>query len=142
MEHCLFLSNDGSLIDDIIDWDESAIWAHCGWLRLSDGWTFSAQLSGIKWRPPNPKDKLLKLSADGTEAALSKALSMDGRGYDILGILGIALGQDWATKGTDFCSQLVIWAYDQVGCPLVNMKFIPLEHMKPSYILLGQVLEL
>jgi len=142
MDHCLFLSNDGSLVDKIIDWDETASWPHCGWMRLSDGWTFSAQLGGIKWRPPNPKAKILKLSADGTEAALSKALSMEGKSYDVLGILGIAFAQNWEQAGTDFCSQLVFWAYDQVGCPLINMTFIPLEHLKPSYILLGRILEI
>lgn len=138
LDHCLFLSTEPfDPISAIIRWEETAEWSHCGWMRLSDGWTYSAQMSGIKWRAPNPKAKILKLSCDGIEASLSKALGMAGHSYDFLGIVGIALGQNWEEKGTDFCSQLVFWAFQEVGCPLVNPRFIPVEHMKPSYILLS-----
>jgi hypothetical protein len=140
---CLFLSNDGSLVDDVICWDETCSWPHCGWLRQSDMWTYSAQLiGGVKWRPPNPNAKILKLSADGMDASLSKALTLEGSHYNMLAILGIALAKDWSLPGNEFCMQIVAWCQDQVGCPLVNMTFIPLEHMKPSYMLLGRVLEI
>lgn len=138
LEHCLFLSTETfDPISAIIRWEETAAWSHCGWLRLSDNWTFSAEMGGIAWRPPNPKAKILKLSCDGMEASLSKALLMAGHGYDFLGIIGIALGQNWEQKGTDFCAQLLFWYQNEVRCPLVNHKFIPFEHLKPSYILLS-----
>ena len=141
LEYCIFLSNNGSLVDKIIDWDETASWPHCGFMRLSDGWTYSAQLDGgVKWRPPDPKAKVLKLSVNGIDAALSKALVVEGEHYNYLGILGIAFAKNWSLPNHDFCSQLVFWAFQDN--PFVNMKFIPLEHMKPHYILLGDVLEI
>lgn len=97
---------------------------------------------GVAWRPPNPHTKILKLSADGMDASLSRALSVQGSAYDMLDILGIALNKDWAKPGEFICDKLVFWASNQVNCPLVNMDLIPLEHLTPRDILLGRVLEL
>jgi hypothetical protein len=55
---------------------------------------------------PNPHNKILKLSADGTEAALSKALSLEGERYDVMGTLGIARCQNRSSPSTDFCAHL------------------------------------
>lgn len=114
-EICLFLSNDGSIEDHVIDWYTNCDWAHCGWLRRSDMWTYSAQHDGgLIWRPPNPKAKILKLSADGMDASLAKALTAEGSAYDMLNILGIALSKDWSTPGETICDKALFWFQDQV----------------------------
>jgi hypothetical protein len=145
LEHCLFLSTETSdPVSAVIRWYTDCDWSHCGWLRLADGWTYSAMFNGgVQWRPPNPKAKILKLSAAGIEASLSKALSVEGAAYDLLDILGIATGRNWSEPGEFICDKLVFWAQDAIGCPLVNMRFIPLIHLKPRDILLSpDVIEL
>lgn len=135
---CLFLSNDGSVEDRVIDWYTDSSWPHCGWLRQSDMWTFSAEHSGgVAWRPPNPRAKILKLSCDGMDASLSKALTVAGATYDMLDILGIAMSKDWSVPGEFICDKLVFWAQNEIGCPLLNHTFIPLIHLKPQDILLS-----
>lgn len=135
---CLFLSNDGSIEDHIIDWYTNSLWPHCGWLRQSDMWTFSAEhKGGLIWRPPVPGVKILKLSCDGMEASLSKALSAEGSAYDMLDILGIALSKDWSKPGEYICDKALFWFQQQVNCPLLNHTFIPLIHLKPRDILLS-----
>lgn len=135
---CLFLSNDGSIEDHVIDWYTNSIWPHCGWLRKSDMWTFSAQHDGgVAWRPPNPRAKILKLSAPGMDASLSKALPVAGSSYDMLDIIGIALSKDWSTPGEFICDKLLFWAQQEVGFPLLNHTYIPLIHLKPRDILLS-----
>ena len=134
---CLFLSNDGSIEDRVIDWYTDSDWAHCGWLRQSDMWTYSAEHEGgVKWRPPNAA-KILKLSCDGMDASISKALTVEGSTYDMLDILGIALSKDWSKPGEFICDKLVFWAYQQINVPLLNHTFIPLIHLKPRDILLS-----
>lgn len=142
MDHCIFLSTEEyDPVSALIRWYTNCDWSHCGFLDLKNGYTYSAMMDGgVAWRPPNPRARMLKLSADGIEAALSKALSVAGSHYDMLDILGIAASKNWETPGEFICDKLVLWAFDQVGCPLVNMTFIPLEHMKPRDILLGRVL--
>jgi hypothetical protein len=144
LEFCLFLSTETyDPVSAVIRWYTNCEWSHCGWLRLADGWTYSAMVEGgVKWRAPNTETKILKLSCDGIEASLSKALTVEGSHYDLLDILGIATGRNWQAPGEFICDKLVFWAFDQIGCPLVNMEFIPLEHLKPRDILLGPVLEI
>lgn len=139
MDYCLFLSTETWDPASIaIRWFTDCEWSHCGFYRLADGWTYSAEfLGGVDWRKPNPRARVLKLSTDGIDAALSKALSVKGSAYDMLDIIGIATSHDWAKPGDFICDKLVFWAFNQIGTPLVNPNYIPLEHLTPRDLLLS-----
>lgn len=136
----LFMSTEvNDPVSAIIRWRTTCDWSHTGFLRVEDGFTFSAMSDGkgIAWRPPNPKAKLLIIDAEGSEEALAKALAHEGKGYDFLSILGIALGKNWQTPGKFICDRLVFWAFQEIGKPLLNHTFIPLLHLTPADILLS-----
>lgn len=140
LDHCLYLSTvEHDPVSATIRLRTECDWSHVGFYRIADGWTFSAMADGhgVAWRPPNPAAKVLRLSVEGIEAALSKALTQLGKPYDRLDILGIALGLDWAVANHFICSTLVTWSFQQAGVPLLNPRFIPLQHITPRDILLS-----
>lgn len=136
---CLFVSTE---LDDPIS---AAIrlrtqcdWSHTGFFRQSDKMTFSAMCSGgVAWRPLKPNQKYMLLFAAGVDAALSKALTQEGRPYDKLDIAGIVLGQDWHSAGAWICDALVFWSFEEINIPLVNPTFIPRIHLTPRDLLLS-----
>jgi hypothetical protein len=71
------------------------------------------------------------------EPAFEVALTQQGKAYNELDILGIALGRDWCTADRFICSTVVFWAFEKAGHPLIQMKFIPLQHLTPRDILLS-----
>lgn len=123
-------------ISAFIRGETDCLWSHMGWVRLSDGWTFSAMFDGgVIWRPPNPKARVLVLTCDGMDASLAKALTKEGEHYDWLGIVGMALRKNLDDSKLDFCDKLFIWAQNEVGCPIVNTRFIPIYHFSPADVL-------
>lgn len=137
---CLFLSTQS---DDI----ESALirrftlcdWSHTGFYRIKDGFTFSAMNdgNGIAWRAPNPKAKLLLLTAQKMDEAFAWALTKAGEPYDVREIIGFVMNRNWAAPDKFICDRLVFAAFDAVGSPLVNHTFIPAAHLTPRDILLS-----
>ena len=141
-QYCLFLSTEElDPVSAAIRFKTECAWSHVGFLRLSDNWTFSAMSDGkgVAWRPPNPHAKILKLNVPHVEIALAKFLTQQGKPYDKLDIVGIALGLNLETKGHFICSVGVVWSFeDNLPCvPLVNPTFIPREHITPRDILLS-----
>lgn len=139
MNCCLFVSTEAADIESAaIRLRTECDWSHVGFMR-DDGWTFSAMADGkgVAWRAPNPEARILKLSVGGVDAALSKALTQIGKAYDELDILGIALAKNWSTADRFICSTLVLWAFEQIGVPLLNPAFIPRAHLTPRDILLS-----
>ena len=92
---------------------------------------------GVAWRPIKKRQKVFLIDAPGTPAALEKALSQEGRSYDMLDIVGIALDRDLSIPDHFICSTLVLWAFQQSGNPLLNMEFIPLDHFTPRDVLIS-----
>lgn len=120
-------------------------WSHVGFYRLSDQMTFSAMCDGkgVAWRPVKPSQKMLLLDCSAPEAAakaLACALTQAGKAYNTLDIAGIALARDWSSANQFICSTLVLWAFEQINFPLINMEFIPLEHLTPRDVLLSNLL--
>ena len=140
MDYCLFLSTvELDPVSAAIRLRTECDWSHVGFYRMADSWTFSAMSDGqgVAWRPPNPRAKVLRLSVQGIEAALSKALIQAGKPYDELDIVGLAVGENWAVANHFICSTLVVWAFQQANAPLLNPRFIPLDHITPRDILLS-----
>lgn len=125
-------------VSAVIRWRTACAWSHTGFIRLSDDWTFSAMADGgVAWREPNPKARVLVLDYEHADLALAQALTKEGEGYDFLGIAGIETGKNLAAANTEFCSQLLFWATEAAGYPLLNMTFIPREHLTPRDVLLS-----
>jgi len=139
MDYCLFLSTvEFDPVSAIIRARTNCAWSHTGFYRLADKWTFSAMANGgVAWRPPDPRAKILVLAVDNVEDALTKAETQAGDGYDFLDILGIALGENWEAEGRMICDKLVFWAFKEIGYPLLNHTFIPMEHLTPRDVLLS-----
>lgn len=140
MEYCLFLSTEEfDPVSAAIRLKTECAWSHVGFLRLSDNWTFSAMSDGkgVAWRPPNPKARILKLSTPNVDVAIAKAFTQEGKPYDKLDIVGIALGLNLESNGRFICSVLVAWSFEQIGVPILNPTFIPREHITPRDILLS-----
>jgi hypothetical protein len=126
----------------IIRWYTACAWSHTGWLRKSDGATFSAMLDGgVGWRGANSRAKVLTLNAPGVDEAFTVALTQEGDAYDMLDILGIATGRNWEAPGKFICDKLVFWAFQKAGYPLLNPEFIPLEHFTPRDVLLSPAVQ-
>ena len=53
-------------------------------------------------------------------AVLARAATQLGRPYDWKGALGVGLHRDWQDPGRWFCSELVAWAFEQAGRPLLR----------------------
>lgn len=145
-KYCIFLSTvELDPVSAAIRFATKCDWSHIGFYRLSDSYTFSAMSDGkgVDWRAPNPRCKILLLdltndpSGSIMEGALAIAEGQQGDHYDFLDILGIALGGNWETPGRMICDKLVLYAFQQLTLPLLNMTFIPIEHFTPRDILLS-----
>lgn len=139
-DHLLFLSTDeDSLGSAAIRRLTLCDWSHVGFYRKSDGWNFSAMNDGkgVAWRGPNKDAKILLLDSPHVDEMLKIALTQEGKPYNRKEILGFALNRNWSKPDSFDCCQLVFWSALEVGWPLVNMNFIPLEHMTPRDVLLS-----
>jgi hypothetical protein len=140
---CLFMSTDTSPFD----WESGLIrrlsmcdWSHTGFLRKSDNFTFSAMNDGkgVNWREPNPQAKVLLLDAPHVEDMLAVAETQTGKPYNRKEIFGFIFNKNWTNPYAFDCDQLVFWSAIQVGFPLLNHTFIPLEHLTPRDILVSE----
>lgn len=138
--HCLFMSTDSS----IFDWQSGLIrrlsmcaWSHTGFFRRADNFTFSAMNDGkgVAWRAPNPKAKILLLDTPWIEEMLKVALTQEGKPYNKKEIFGFVFDTNWTDPDAFDCDQLVFWSAIQVGAPLLNHTFIPLQHLTPRDVL-------
>lgn len=48
------------------------------------------------------------------------AISQLGKGYDYLAIIGFIFRKKWQKETRWFCSELVAWVAEQLGCPLLT----------------------
>lgn len=120
--------------------------SHIFFFDLDTRRTFSAMSDGkgVAWRPLGKNQQLILLldheSPSVMQLAFGKALTQEGRPYDKLDILGMALGRDWYTADHFICSALIFWAFNQVGNPLLAMWGIPLGHFWPCHARLSPYL--
>ena len=114
-------------------------WSHAGFRRKEDGFTLSAMNDGkgVALRPPNPRASILLLDMPRVDEVAAIALTQLGKPYNRKEILGFLINRNWTDPGTFDCDQLVFWSAIQLGTPLLNHTFIPLEHLTPRDILLS-----
>jgi hypothetical protein len=90
-------------------------------LVLPDGRLLGARGSGgVAIRDPEPFYKVARFQVDAPDRVLDLAAEQIGKPYDWAAILGIAARGDWQDQGRWFCSELVAWAFQQAGRPLLR----------------------
>jgi len=140
MLYGLFLSTETTDIESaLIRRLSMCDWSHAGFYRNADAWTFSAMNDGkgVAWRPPNPRCSILLLTMPRVDEVAAIAFSQEGKPYNRKEILGFLTNRDWTSPNTFDCDQLVFWSASQLGTPLLNPCFIPIEHLTPRDILLS-----
>ncbi|TCP13774.1 permuted papain-like amidase YaeF/Yiix C92 family enzyme [Crenobacter luteus] len=76
--------------------------------------TLAEALAGVsRWA-------LMTVPHASPEEVLAAARSQLGRPYDWSGIAGVGVDRDWQEPDSWFCSELVAWAFEQAGTPLVR----------------------
>lgn len=98
-------------------------YSHAGFYNDETCEFLSAQIEGgVKQRrtPDEKFTKIILLSAPGVDQAYNWALTQVGKPYDWKAILGIATNRDWHCGDDYFCSELVAFAFEQTGNPLIN----------------------
>jgi hypothetical protein len=93
--------------------------------------------NGVAWRGPNHTTPLLLLTCPNVDKIAEMAFTQEGKGYNQRAIAGIALGRNWDNPNEFYCSELVLWAAEKAGTPLLNSRFLPIEHLTPRDILLS-----
>lgn len=66
---------------------------------------------------------LVDLPCRDPAAVLAAAASQIEKPYDYTALIGLALRRDWQQDDAWFCSELVAWAFDAAGQPLVRPEF-------------------
>lgn len=98
-------------------------YSHAGFFNDEDNSYLSAQLTGgvkIRYTPEEKFTKRVLYTAPGITQAYECAKKQIGQKYDWRAILGIASDHDWHEKEDWFCSELVAYAFEEVGNPLLN----------------------
>lgn len=93
--------------------------------------------NGVAWRGPNPNAKILLLDCHCVDEMAEIAFTQAGKPYNQLEIAGFALNENLTEPNSFDCCQLVFWSAIKLGTPLLNHKFIPIEHLTPRDVLLS-----
>lgn len=106
-------------------------WSHC--VIVDDDVVIEANATdGVVERPylefakNTSKIELIKVPVPSEavkEAVLAAARSQVGKEYDWIGLLGLGLRNErLSSRRRWFCSELIAWAFDQAGYPLLRIK--------------------
>ncbi len=60
------------------------------------------------------------VEVEASDAVLRAALSQLGKPYDYTAMAGFITRRDWQEQDSWFCSELVAWAFEQAGKPLIR----------------------
>lgn len=120
-------------------WSE---WSHCG--IVDHDVVIEAQPSlGVVERPVTdfmdayPNYGVIRIPTQNSKAVIDTARSQLGKGYDWLGVLGIAARHRYAEDTQAwFCSELIAWSFEHAGSPLFTKKpwrVTPADIALPTY---------
>ena len=106
----------------------AATWSHWSHVAIVDGETVieATATAGVVrtplWRAlaRSKHYALVDLPCADPLAAIAAAAGEIGKPYDYSAILGLALRRDWQEDDAWFCSELVAWAFDVSGQPLIR----------------------
>jgi len=146
MSLILRFSGDGlGVASKVIQW---ATWSWCSHVEFEapDGRLFGAiPGGGTSYRsvPKVPERRVERYRVIGGEkfedAVWKNALSQEKCPYDWTGVIGFGMHRDWAEEGDWFCSELVAWAYQVAGYPLLRADHA--WRVSPRDLLMSPLLE-
>ncbi len=102
---------------------------------LPDGTLLGATgAKGVAIRPAEQYSACDRFVVDAPASVLDIAASQQGKPYDWPAILGFVTQHNWQQENAWFCSELVFWAFNQAGCPLLRA---PKHRITPRDLLLS-----
>ena len=135
------LSTEKGFTDKVIRWVTWSDFSHVD-LVLSDGSLLGARLDGVKIRPngyaqfTSVQRWAVECSPEQARMIIEAATEQLGKPYDLRGILNMVLQRDWREQDCWFCSELVAWAFEQGGIPLLN-RCVSVRRIVPQHVLLS-----
>lgn len=100
--------------------------SHCALLDPDTGTVIEAVASGVQERPLQDlihdasHHEFVRIPCRNPWAVLAAAREQVGKPYDWKAILGFWLRRSWQKEDAFICSELVAWALDVVGEPVVR----------------------
>lgn len=90
-------------------------------LVLPDGRLLGARGDGgVTIRAPEPFPTVTRFTVDAPESVIDTALQQLGKPYDWSAIAGLIARRNWQQPDRWFCSELVAWAFESTGHPLLR----------------------
>lgn len=95
---------------------------------------------GVDLRPPHQDYlRLREFTVEAGYSVIAAAQTQLRKPYDLSGALGLALHRDWQDDDSWFCSELVAWAFQVAGFPLLRADH--LHRITPRDLLLSPLLK-
>lgn len=136
----LQFSTNNSIGSCLVRWFTWSEFSHVDFL-LDDNTLLGADFGGVAIRNNNPDrfTKTVVFEIDAPQDVITIARQEIGKGYDFAGILGLLHRRNWQSKSKWFCSELVAYAFNRAGYPLLNnseahWRITPRDLMKSPYL--------
>ena len=113
-------------------------WNHVAF-EVAGRWLSATLDAGVSVQRPDPSALAARFRAPVPAAAIRAALQQLGKPYDLAGVLGVGLHRDWRDPGAWFCSELVAWACETAGAPLLRAD--RLGRITPGQLAMSPLLE-
>lgn len=132
----------GSPLIRIATWSR---FSHCDLVTCTGTLIGAVAFSGVKEYPFAERlaeathTQLFEVDADAA-ALEAAARGQLGKGYDWLACLGVGLHRDWRSPNRWFCSELIAWAFERAGQPLVN-PLVYINRVTPETLLRSPLLK-
>jgi uncharacterized protein YycO len=137
----LQFSSESGIGSTLITWFEWSPYSHVDFV-LPDGTLLGARLDGgVQIRPAGYANftRTERLAVKAPNAVLDAAKSQIGKPYDTAAIVAFGIHQrSWTDEASWFCSELVAWAFQQGGKPLLRTSH--LNRITPADLLLSPYL--
>lgn len=95
--------------------------------------------AGVGFEKAAPPWQRQRFWVDAPPEVFDYAESQIGKPYDLMGAIGIALHRDWRSDDSWFCSELVAWAFEKAGVPLLRTDNI--DRITPGMLALSPLLK-
>ncbi len=127
----------GSRIIRAATWSE---FSHVDFVLPSGSLLGAAAIGGVALREARADcTRVRAFRVDAPARVLAAAIDQLGKPYDWAGVVGMGLHRDWQEDDSWFCSELVAWAFQAAGRPLLRADH--LHRITPRDLLLSPMLK-
>lgn len=117
-------------------------WSHVGVVVDDD--LYSARIGdGVGFETPAPPERRQRFrvhtTAEEAESIRRALVGQLGKPYDLTGVIAIAIHRDWRSTDSWFCSELIAWAFEKAGRPLLRADH--LNRITPGMLALSPLLK-